>query len=55
MVFFSGYGHRHISGTLNFIFKKILDFLGKAILIYEQRHGTYYPVCGMVHIKYHKE
>ena len=30
---FYGYGHHHISGSLNFI-KKILDFFGHAILIY---------------------
>ena len=37
-IYFSGYGHRHISGSLNFILKKIPDFFGQVILIYECMH-----------------
>ena len=33
-IFFSGYGHCHISGSLNFIKKYLQDFFGQAILIY---------------------
>ena len=43
-VFFSsGYGHHHISGSLNFIKKYFPDFICQAILIYKCIDKTAVP------------